>query len=47
MAGVMALTGLIFGGLSYRVVEGDNNAKRVSVLLSLVAIALLVFLYLI
>jgi len=45
MAGVMSLTGLIFGGLSFKVVEGDNNAKRLSVLLSLVAIALLVVLF--
>ena len=45
MAGVMALTGLIFGGLSYRVVEGDNNAKWLSVVLSLLALALLFLLY--
>lgn len=38
---VMAVTGLIFGGLAYRSAEGDNNAKRLSVLLSVVALALL------
>lgn len=43
---VMAVTGLIFGALAYRDVEGDNNAKRWSVILSLVALALLVLLYL-
>ena len=46
MSGVMALTGLGFGLHSFRVVEGDNNAKRMTVILSLVALVLLVVLYL-
>lgn len=44
MSGVMALTGLGFGLHSFRVVEGDNNAKRMTVILSLVALVLLVVL---
>lgn len=47
MASIMALTGLGFGLHSFRVVEGDNNAKRMTVILSLIAIVLLVILYLI
>lgn len=45
ISAVMAFTGLCFGGIAYRSVEGDNNAKRFSVILSLIAIALLVVLY--
>ncbi|MBR3537630.1 MAG: hypothetical protein IKQ49_01160 [Eubacterium sp.] len=44
---IAAFTGLCFGGIAYRSAEGDNNAKRFSVLLSLVALALILFLYLI
>ena len=45
MSVVMAFTGLCFGGIAYRSAEGDNNAKRFSVILSLIAIMLLVILY--
>ena len=42
---VMALTGLGFGLYSFRVVEGDNNAKRMTVILSIVALVLLLVLF--
>ncbi len=42
---VMALTGLGFGLHSFRLVEGDNNAKRMTVIMSLVALVLLLILY--
>ena len=45
MALVMAITGLGFGLHSFRMVEGDNNAKRTSVILSVLALVLLVVLY--
>ncbi len=47
MSLVMAVTGLVFGLLSYRVVEGDNNYKHLSVLVSVIAILLLVVLIII
>ncbi len=47
MSVVMAVTGLGFGIHSFHMVEGDNNAKRVTVILSLIALFLLLILYLI
>ena len=44
---VMAITGLGVGIASFRVVEGDNNVKRTSVILSILALVLLLALYLI
>ncbi|MBR0146299.1 MAG: hypothetical protein IJM25_06550 [Eubacterium sp.] len=46
MSLVMAVTGLGFGLYSFRRVEGDNNAKRMTVILSIVALVLLLVLFL-
>ena len=46
-AGIMAVTGVIFGLLSYRDSDGGILSKRWSVLISLIDIVLLVILYLI
>ena len=45
MSLVMAVTGLGFGLHSFRLVEGDNNAKRMTVILSVIALVLLVILF--
>jgi len=45
MSLIMALTGLGFGLYSFRVVEGDNNTKRMTVILSIVALVLLLILF--
>lgn len=45
MSLVMAVTGLGFGIHSFRLVEGDNNAKRMTVILSIVALVLLAVLF--
>ena len=47
MSLVMGITGLGFGIHSFRVVEGDNNLKRTSVILSILALVLLLVMYLI
>ena len=47
MSLVMGLTGLGFGIHSFRLVEGDNNLKRTSVILSILALVLLLVMYLI
>ena len=44
---IAAFTGLCFGGIAYRSAEGDNNAKRFSVILAIIALVLLLVLYLI
>ena len=46
-AGIMAITGVIFGFLSYRDSDGGILSKRWSVIISIIDIALLVVLYLI
>lgn len=46
-AGIMAVTGIIFGILSYRDSDGGILSKRWSVIISIIDIALLVVLYLI
>ena len=46
-AGIMAITGVIFGFLSYRDSDGGILSKRWSVIISIIDIVLLVVLYLI
>ena len=45
VSSVMAATGLFFGLFSFRTVEGGMNPKRNSVMVSVVAIAILIILY--